>query len=73
MALLGCLFLLFVCNGAFLWKSFHLEPFLSSYLIVRLFYSLHVLPITKSISWHWLMIGTGYHFRGTVDIIEALP
>lgn len=34
MALIGCLFLLVVCNGAFLWKGFHPEPFLSSYLIV---------------------------------------
>ena len=34
MALLGCLFLLFVCNSAFLWKEVHPEPFLSSYLIV---------------------------------------
>ena len=34
MALLGCLFLLFVCNSAFLWKEIHPEPFLSSYLIV---------------------------------------
>ncbi|RYP16514.1 hypothetical protein DL765_005075 [Monosporascus sp. GIB2] len=33
MALVGCLFLLFVCNGAFLWNGPHPEPFLSSYLI----------------------------------------
>jgi amino acid transporter len=32
--LIGCLFLLFVCNGAALWNGWHQLPFLSSYLIV---------------------------------------
>ncbi|KXJ91909.1 amino acid permease-domain-containing protein [Microdochium bolleyi] len=36
MGLAGCLFLLLVCNIAYFW-AFHLEPFLSSYLIVFVF------------------------------------
>jgi len=33
-ALIGCLFVLLVCNNAALWNGWHLMPFLSSYLIV---------------------------------------
>ncbi|RYP90934.1 hypothetical protein DL770_002939 [Monosporascus sp. CRB-9-2] len=43
MALIGCLFLLLVCNGAFLWNGPHPEPFLSSYLIVIIFLGLWIL------------------------------
>jgi amino acid transporter len=35
LALAGCLFILLVTNGAFLWKGFHKFPFLSGYLFVR--------------------------------------
>lgn len=35
LALTGCVFVLFVANGAALWNGFHLLPFLSSYLTVR--------------------------------------
>ncbi|RYO75201.1 hypothetical protein DL766_007078 [Monosporascus sp. MC13-8B] len=43
MALIGCLFLLFVSNGAFLWNGPHPEPFLSSYLIVIIFLGIWIL------------------------------
>ncbi|KAJ5899208.1 proline-specific permease [Penicillium taxi] len=36
-ALIGCLFLLLVANGAALWNGFHLIPFLSSYFTVLVF------------------------------------
>ncbi|KAF6790000.1 amino acid transporter [Colletotrichum sojae] len=35
-ALGGCLVVLVICNGAFLWKDFHPIPFLSGYLAVRM-------------------------------------
>lgn len=34
-ALGTCLFILLVCNGVFLWKKFHVSPFLRGYLTVR--------------------------------------
>lgn len=37
MALIGCLFLLVVSNGAAVWKGFHVLPFLSAYLVVSWF------------------------------------
>ncbi|CAJ2504035.1 Uu.00g114290.m01.CDS01 [Anthostomella pinea] len=37
LALASCLFILFVANGASLWNGFHVQPFLSSYLIVIVF------------------------------------
>lgn len=44
-ALSGCLFVLFVANGAYLWNGFHQSPFLSSYLTVSkaaIFNNLHL-------------------------------
>jgi amino acid transporter len=38
LALAGCMFVLLVANGAALWNGFHLLPFLSSYLTVRVSY-----------------------------------
>lgn len=40
-ALSGCLFVLFVASSAPLWgqDEFYLDPFLSSYLVVRFYYS----------------------------------
>ncbi|KAF4338228.1 amino acid transporter [Fusarium beomiforme] len=35
LALAGCFFILVVCNGVFLWKEFHVFPFLTGYLTVR--------------------------------------
>jgi amino acid transporter len=35
LALIGCIFVLLVANGAALWNGFHLLPFLASYLTVR--------------------------------------
>ncbi|KAL4945256.1 hypothetical protein BDV06DRAFT_45157 [Aspergillus oleicola] len=42
-ALVGCLFILIVANGAFLWKEFHKFPFLSSYLFILVFIGMWVL------------------------------
>ncbi|EXK25062.1 hypothetical protein FOMG_18250 [Fusarium oxysporum f. sp. melonis 26406] len=39
-AFVGCLFILLVCNGAFLWVGFSAFPFLSSYLIHIIFLAL---------------------------------
>ncbi|KAF4827276.1 Arginine permease CAN1 [Colletotrichum tropicale] len=40
MALISCLFLLLVSNGAALWKSFNILPFLSAYLAIFVFLAL---------------------------------
>ncbi|QQK43244.1 Amino acid/polyamine transporter I [Penicillium digitatum] len=42
-ALLGCIFVSLVANGAALWNGFHLLPFLASYLTVIVFVGLWVL------------------------------
>ncbi|KAL4951066.1 amino acid permease-domain-containing protein [Aspergillus filifer] len=42
-ALAGCLFILIIANGAFLWKGFHKFPFLSSYLFVLVFIAMWIL------------------------------
>ena len=36
--LIGCLFILIVCNGAPAWHGFNVLPFLSAYLIVCIFF-----------------------------------
>ncbi|KAK0631514.1 amino acid permease-domain-containing protein [Immersiella caudata] len=43
LALVGCVAVMFVANGAALWSGFHVLPFLSSYLIVMVFFGLWVL------------------------------
>ncbi|KAF6822269.1 hypothetical protein CPLU01_12129 [Colletotrichum plurivorum] len=40
LALIGCLIVLIVCNGAFLWKEFDFFPFLSGYLTIFVFLAL---------------------------------
>ncbi|KAL4927347.1 amino acid permease-domain-containing protein [Aspergillus undulatus] len=42
-ALAGCLFILIVANGAFLWGGFYRFPFLSSYLFVLAFIGIWIL------------------------------
>lgn len=47
LALFGCLFLLFVANGAALWNGFHTTPFLSAYLAVSHNLVQEILALTK--------------------------
>ena len=47
-ALLGCIFVSLVANGAALWNGFHLLPFLASYLTVRKDFELRVIRVTKT-------------------------
>ncbi|KAJ5958547.1 Amino acid/polyamine transporter I [Penicillium vulpinum] len=52
LALLGCIFVSLVANGAALWNKFHLLPFLSSYLAVIVFVGLWVLlKIMRGANW----------------------
>ncbi|TDZ34984.1 Arginine permease CAN1 [Colletotrichum spinosum] len=51
-ALCGCLFLLLVCNGAAVWKSFNILPFLSAYLAIFVFLALWVfLKLFRGAKW----------------------
>ncbi|KAL2869111.1 uncharacterized protein BJX67DRAFT_371069 [Aspergillus lucknowensis] len=52
-ALAGCLFILIVANGAFLWKGFHKLPFLSAYLFILVFLALWIiLKLIRGARWH---------------------
>ncbi|KAJ5836615.1 hypothetical protein N7447_002641 [Penicillium robsamsonii] len=52
LALLGCIFVSLVANGAALWNGFHLLPFLASYLTVIVFVGLWVLlKIMRGANW----------------------
>ncbi|KAL2826297.1 amino acid permease-domain-containing protein [Aspergillus cavernicola] len=54
-ALAGCLFILIVANGAFLWRRFHLFPFLSSYLFVLVFIGVWiVLKLVRDARWSFV-------------------
>ncbi|CAI7603489.1 unnamed protein product [Penicillium glandicola] len=52
LALLGCIFVSLVANGAALWNGFHLLPFLASYLTVIVFVGLWVLlKVMRGANW----------------------
>ncbi|OTA55634.1 hypothetical protein K449DRAFT_310879, partial [Hypoxylon sp. EC38] len=52
LGLVACLVIMLVINGAALWKKFHTEPFLSSYLIVIIFVALWaVLKVWRHAKW----------------------
>ncbi|KAJ5512550.1 hypothetical protein N7463_002102 [Penicillium fimorum] len=52
LALLGCIFVSLVANGAALWNGFHLLPFFASYLTVIVFVGLWVLlKIMRGANW----------------------
>ncbi|KAK2036504.1 hypothetical protein LZ31DRAFT_483608 [Colletotrichum somersetense] len=52
LGLAGCVILLLVCNGAFLWHRFHFFPFLSAYLPILVFLVLWVvLKIFSAGNW----------------------
>ncbi|KAL2841863.1 amino acid permease-domain-containing protein [Aspergillus pseudoustus] len=51
-ALAGCLFVLVVANGAYLWKGFHKFPFLSSYLFIVVFVAMWILlKVARGARW----------------------
>ncbi|KAF5723461.1 amino acid transporter [Fusarium mundagurra] len=50
-ALGTCLFILLVCNGVFLWKEFHVFPFLTGYLTTIWFFGVWVLLKIYKKSW----------------------
>lgn len=50
-ALGTCLFIVFVCNGVFLWKEFHVFPFLTGYLTTIWFFGVWVLLKLYKKSW----------------------
>ncbi|OQD88706.1 hypothetical protein PENANT_c003G09875 [Penicillium antarcticum] len=55
LALLGCVFVLLVANGAALWNGFHLLPFLASYLTVIFFIGTWILlKIFRSAPWSFV-------------------
>ncbi|CEL10374.1 hypothetical protein ASPCAL13495 [Aspergillus calidoustus] len=55
MALVGCLFILLVANGAFLWKGFHKFPFLSGYLFLIAFVVLWIfLKVVRGAKWRFV-------------------
>ncbi|KAL2788661.1 amino acid permease-domain-containing protein [Aspergillus keveii] len=55
LALAGCLFILLVTNGAFLWKGFHKFPFLSGYLFLIAFAALWIfLKVVRGAKWSFV-------------------
>ncbi|KAL2867546.1 uncharacterized protein BJX67DRAFT_352567 [Aspergillus lucknowensis] len=54
-AFIGCLFILFVANGASVWKKFHWFPFLASYITVMAFLVLWVaLKLFRGSNWSFV-------------------
>ncbi|KAL6231206.1 hypothetical protein BDW75DRAFT_248082 [Aspergillus navahoensis] len=54
-ALVGCLFVLVVTNGASLWGGFYLLPFLSSFLFILVFIGVWVLlKLIRRGNWTWV-------------------
>jgi hypothetical protein len=68
-ALIGCVFVLLVANGASLWGGFYSLPFLSSYLIVRETIWLHKRRPTNANRYS----SPGFGVPCAVGIIEAHP
>ncbi|KAK4444116.1 amino acid permease-domain-containing protein [Podospora aff. communis PSN243] len=62
LALAGCLAVMFVANSAALWGGFHPLPFLSSYLIVMVFFGLWVLlKIFRGAKWSLVDLSKASH------------
>ncbi|KAL3456861.1 amino acid permease-domain-containing protein [Aspergillus heterothallicus] len=50
--LAGCLFVLIVADGAYLWRGFHKFPFLSSYLFILVFVAMWILlKVVRGARW----------------------
>ncbi|KAL4742686.1 hypothetical protein BDV11DRAFT_167080 [Aspergillus similis] len=55
LALVGCLFVLIVANGASLWGGFYLFPFLSSFLFILVYIGVWVLlKLVRRGTWTWV-------------------